>query len=36
MSDLIALVEAANSTNPLILALCVALILSLAVLRKGK
>ncbi len=36
MSNLIALVEAANSTNPLILALCIGLILSLAVLRKGK
>lgn len=36
MPNLIALVEAANSTNPLNLALCIALVLSLALLRKGK
>jgi len=36
MSDLIAFVEIANSTDPLILALCIAFVLSLALLRNGK
>lgn len=36
MNDLITFVEKANSTDPLILALCIALVLSLALLRNGK
>lgn len=36
MTDLITFAEKAFSTDPLVLALCISLVLSLALLRNGK